>query len=667
MKLRNQKLKVKQGYGLALLLVFIMSTVLMGVSMQLLLGSSSTLGTKASDGMTQALQVARAAMPVVQKDIQNKLNSGLSVDTSYSLSGSINVPTDASNLSGTTASMGTYTASILKARGNSYLVSVTGTADGSSATYSELLLTSGITTLLDVVPNATAAYSLRRLRAAYTGTAIRVRRSSDNTEINIGFLSSGDLDVSTLQTFVGSYSPGAVLDSAGTALAAYSVRKLRSAYAGSAIRVRRSDNTQQNIGFLPSGELDVPSLLSFVGSSGNGYVTTWYDQSGNGYNATQPTGGSQPIIVSSGSLNTMNGRPALRYNGSSTSLATVALASLPSSASARTMNIVAQASGSGWYGGYSWGSSTSSAACGMMVGTQVGWHGYGVDTYGVVTSDQKPHLLTVTYDGTTVKGYQDTNSVFSTARSYNTSVSTPLQIGKTVDGHYVIGNESEIIIYSSAVSDTLRALLENNQKQYYLMGVGYVTTWYDQSGNTLDATQTTYMPLIMSAGTVSTIGGKPAVEFDGANSFLSTASSAILPSGAGSRSLNTVELTTGNAWFGAYSWGAATSGNACGLMVGTQIGIHGYGIDNYSTATVDTLPHVVSVIYDGTMIKAYLDTAPVYSGSRTLSTTASTSLLLGKTVDGHYMTGKESEILIYNRPLSLTERTAIESNQSVYY
>ncbi len=39
--------------------------------------------------------------------------------------------------------------------------------------------------LLDQYPSAAVAYSVRKLRAAYTGNAIRVRRSSDNTEQEI--------------------------------------------------------------------------------------------------------------------------------------------------------------------------------------------------------------------------------------------------------------------------------------------------------------------------------------------------------------------------------------------------------------------------------------------------------------------------------------------------
>jgi hypothetical protein len=112
---------------------------------------------------------------------------------------------------------------------------------------------------------------------------------------------------------------GILLDDFPNAAAAYSLRKLRSAYTGDAIRVRRaSDNTEQNIGFV-NNELDTASLTSFC-SGTNGFVTTWYDQSGNGYNATQTTAGNQPQIVSSGSVITENGNPSVKFDGTDDNL-----------------------------------------------------------------------------------------------------------------------------------------------------------------------------------------------------------------------------------------------------------------------------------------------------------------------------------------------------------
>jgi len=107
-----------------------------------------------------------------------------------------------------------------------------------------------------------------------------------------------------------------LLDTYSGAAVAYSLRQLSSSYSGSAIRVRRSsDNTEQDIGFT-SNELDVTALASFC-SGTNGFVTTWYDQSGNGRNATQTTAANQPQIVSSGSVILENGKPTISWTTNS--------------------------------------------------------------------------------------------------------------------------------------------------------------------------------------------------------------------------------------------------------------------------------------------------------------------------------------------------------------
>lgn len=91
-----------------------------------------------------------------------------------------------------------------------------------------------------------------------------------------------------------------VLDLIATAaLAAYSTRKVRSAYSGAALRVRRSsNNAEQDIGFAGNA-LDSAALLAFVGA-GDGFVTAWYDQTGNGYHLTQAIATRQYGIVTAG-------------------------------------------------------------------------------------------------------------------------------------------------------------------------------------------------------------------------------------------------------------------------------------------------------------------------------------------------------------------------------
>jgi hypothetical protein len=106
-----------------------------------------------------------------------------------------------------------------------------------------------------------------------------------------------------------------LLDTYSGAAAAYSLRLLRSDYSGSAIKVRRSDdNEEQDIGFR-NNELDTSTLETFsIGS--DCFITTWYDQSGNTINATNSTAANQPKIVSSGTTITENGKPAIEYDGS---------------------------------------------------------------------------------------------------------------------------------------------------------------------------------------------------------------------------------------------------------------------------------------------------------------------------------------------------------------
>lgn len=80
-----------------------------------------------------------------------------------------------------------------------------------------------------------------------------------------------------------------------------SLYKIFNRYRGNCLRVRRSsDNTEQDIGFI-NGYLDAASIVAFCGE-GDGFVKTWYDQSGAGLNAVQNTNGNQPKIVSSGTL-----------------------------------------------------------------------------------------------------------------------------------------------------------------------------------------------------------------------------------------------------------------------------------------------------------------------------------------------------------------------------
>jgi len=115
-----------------------------------------------------------------------------------------------------------------------------------------------------------------------------------------------------------------LLDLYPNAAAAYSLRKLRAAYSGSAVRVRKEVSlvsSETDIGFAADGSLDTVSLLAFASDADNGdvFVVTWYDQSLSN-NATQSAGAAQPKIVSAGSLVTLGSEVTPVRQGVTTTL-----------------------------------------------------------------------------------------------------------------------------------------------------------------------------------------------------------------------------------------------------------------------------------------------------------------------------------------------------------
>jgi hypothetical protein len=276
------------------------------------------------------------------------------------------------------------------------------------------------------------------------------------------------------------------------AAAAYSLRKLRNAYVGNAIRVRRSsDNAELDIGFAASDDLDTASLLAFVGA-GNGFVTTWYDQSGNARNATQTDPTKQPRIVSNGVMNMINGRAALSFDGDDlmqrTNIGTV----FSTSAGFEFQTVVDLVSRS--TNGYT--SLPITVMNGPAVRVVDGFlmhspipsasHGFGYSPGN--TGDGNAWPTFTAYDVSPVNappaiiGY---NATSSTAALFQNGVQTAvsgsrtfaqtditLTIGSRTDGFTSFpGNMSELIGFGGTLSTTARQTLERNQGAYYGIAV----------------------------------------------------------------------------------------------------------------------------------------------------------------------------------------------------
>jgi hypothetical protein len=145
--------------------------------------------------------------------------------------------------------------------GQSITCVVTATNAGGSANATSNAL-SVLATLLDIYPSASAAYSVRLLSGArYNNALLRIRRSNDNAEVDVFVDSNYQLSLSS------------------------------------------------NITSRTSGT----TLSTWVGSN-NGFIVTWYDQSGNSNNATQSNPANQPQIVISGAIVSQNSKTAIQNN-----------------------------------------------------------------------------------------------------------------------------------------------------------------------------------------------------------------------------------------------------------------------------------------------------------------------------------------------------------------
>lgn len=398
-----------------------------------------------------------------------------------------------------------------------------------------LLVLSGSSALFSQVSyNSSALYGLRKLTTTYNGNAIQVRRACDNATTDIGFTSSGTLDTIALKNFVVGPSPLNIITPA--AEGAYSLRKLRCEYVGFAIRVRRSsDGSTSDIGFTTNGDLDTVSLKVFVGS-GSGFVNIWYDQSGNGRNATQATQALQPRIVNAGVIekNSSN-RPSIFFNGTYLKNAFF-LTTQPVSTSCvwRARGLVSP-------GGelFGWGNNSGT---GRRLGVWFQFISGSTGRYGVenqlagtvgsnVLSTNTWYIATQVLPGANLPALSQWING-SAQPTVNLGTATPLNITAgefaigtiptaNVQGHN--GDIQEVIYFNAQLTATERQYLEYSQSVYY--GIGgpgipstlpantpdaFISAWYDQSGNGIHLTQTggiSRQPRILSSGNIIKLNG----------------------------------------------------------------------------------------------------------------------------------------------------------------
>jgi hypothetical protein len=271
-----------------------------------------------------------------------------------------------------------------------------------------------------------------------------------------------------LQASVTPAAPSLLLDLYPNAAAAYSLRKLRTAYTGSAIRVRRSsDNTETDIGFV-SNQLDTAAITTFVGA-GNGFVTIWYDQSGNSYNSLQSTTTFQPQIVSSGAVILLNSKPSALFNGSTQYMST---STSPFNSTQTTIiGISKQTAVAAYYkrlvsigaynSGYYLGSNTAQDD---MLAV---FNGSALTCFGGTSMNQN---LTIAYNNATT-GFLNNNgtqvgSITTTVASYGNQKFFIASDSVDNGQEYWNGNIQEIIVYPTNQSTNITGL-QTSINSYY--------------------------------------------------------------------------------------------------------------------------------------------------------------------------------------------------------
>jgi hypothetical protein len=270
------------------------------------------------------------------------------------------------------------------------------------------------------------------------------------------------------------YAQPLLLDIYTGAKAGYSFRKLRDAYSGNCLRVRRSsDNTEQDIGF--SGNyLDTASMMSFVGSSVSAYLVTWYDQSGNGYNVTQSSASLQPFLKSSSTYVTKNGFTSSRHFNNSLLFVNGMLTAYPIN------NFIVATNESGSDGGIIISGSEDTSSNFQYFADYINRSTYNASLIETAPTEQALNIGTknngvlvqasflhksisdkiVGVNGTSTSSTSFTQNIFPIDNFAIGTVKRPVGLTGTA------GFVSEVIVYNTDQSAN-QSNIESNQKSYY--------------------------------------------------------------------------------------------------------------------------------------------------------------------------------------------------------
>lgn len=322
----------------------------------------------------------------------------------------------------------------------------------------------------DVVSGATAWYGLRAYNAAYAtagSNAINVRRASDNTTQNIAVLSTGALNVSGYNTFVGTDTTGTCTLSGTTAACTgqSGTVHVNDPVTGTGLTnpcivatASQTAPTLEIAGTTSScGTIAVGETFTFQVA---GFVTEAYDQTGNGYNSSQSTAADQPQLLP----NCVNSFPCVFYGGSPITLITSA--SISSYTYPYTYSVVSKRA-AGAESRMLYFSSNASIEFSGLYGTNT------ADIYGGVTlsasqTDGSWHAFQGIVDGGSPNSILQVDGTATTGNAGTTTQSGTLTMGSAAGGGtFLVGYMTDVGLWHLAFTGTNISAMHSNQSAYY--------------------------------------------------------------------------------------------------------------------------------------------------------------------------------------------------------
>lgn len=233
-------------------------------------------------------------------------------------------------------------------------------------------------------------------------------------------------------------------------------------------------------------------------------------------------------------------------------------------------------------------------------------------------------------------------------------------------GEFLVGYLGEAYVYPFSLSILNRPTVEKNILQYFAssLSAGYITIWYDQSGNGYNATQPTpYLQPTIDIARYASGMNRPTVTFNGKQKLVTTGG---MPTSAD---------YSKSAIFSYYS--NADYNNIISSNGGH--GLYNAGSDylrmwHTGDFAISTTPTVINTYYSvsASFTQATM-TGNLYQGNVLVgsgispSSAINSDIYLGAWGNQSYLNGSISEALVFNRVLNAQDRTTIYKDQCGYF